>query len=109
MKLVHGRWIVVNTPTHGKTIAISVASMPNLLLRLEGLAVFIAAVVLYAHQGGNGLAFVALLLATVALIVVSPVGLQLALIWFAHIGLDRAMGFGLKYATVFNDTHFQHI
>lgn len=26
-------------------------------------------------------------------------------IWFAHIGFDRAMGYGLKYSTGFADTH----
>jgi uncharacterized protein DUF4260 len=30
---------------------------------------------------------------------------QLALIWFSHIGLDRALGFGLKYPSAFGDTH----
>jgi hypothetical protein len=29
----------------------------------------------------------------------------LALIWFAHIGLDRMLGFGLKFPTGFGDTH----
>lgn len=29
----------------------------------------------------------------------------LALIWFAHIGIDRALGYGLKYTTGFKDTH----
>lgn len=33
----------------------------------------------------------------------------LALIWFAHIGLDRALGFGLKYMTEFKDTHLAHV
>ena len=28
-----------------------------------------------------------------------------ALIWVAHIGLDRALGYGLKYPTAFRDTH----
>jgi hypothetical protein len=28
-----------------------------------------------------------------------------ALIWVAHIGADRAMGYGLKYASGFRDTH----
>ena len=31
--------------------------------------------------------------------------LLLALVWVAHIGLDRALGFGLKYPTEFKDTH----
>ena len=29
----------------------------------------------------------------------------LALIAFAHVGLDRALGYGLKYSTAFGDTH----
>ena len=32
-----------------------------------------------------------------------------ALIWFAHIGMDRAFGYGLKYATDFHDTHLGRI
>src|SRR5277367_267809 len=31
--------------------------------------------------------------------------LLLALIWIAHIGFDRMLGFGLKYPTGFQDTH----
>lgn len=33
----------------------------------------------------------------------------LSLIWFAHIGFDRLLGYGLKYETAFKDTHFQRI
>ena len=36
-------------------------------------------------------------------------GLQLALIWLAHIGMDRMLGYGLKYPTEFKDTHLNHI
>ena len=32
-----------------------------------------------------------------------------ALIWFAHIGLDRALGYGLKYDGGFHLTHLGHI
>ena len=32
-----------------------------------------------------------------------------ALIWIAHIGFDRALGYGLKYATGFGDTHLGRI
>lgn len=39
----------------------------------------------------------------------SPLLLQVGLIWFTHIGLDRAMGFGLKYPTAFQDTHLQRL
>jgi hypothetical protein len=31
----------------------------------------------------------------------------LVLIWTAHIGFDRALGFGLKYPTAFGDTHLK--
>ena len=34
---------------------------------------------------------------------------QLALIWLAHIGLDRLVGYGLKYPTAFKDTHLQRV
>ncbi len=30
---------------------------------------------------------------------------SVALIWFAHIGLDRMIGYGLKYSSGFKDTH----
>lgn len=35
----------------------------------------------------------------------SPLLYSLALIWIAHIGFDRMLGFGLKYASGFGDTH----
>jgi hypothetical protein len=35
--------------------------------------------------------------------------LAFSLIWLTHIGFDRAIGFGLKYPTTFNDTHLQHV
>jgi hypothetical protein len=31
------------------------------------------------------------------------------LIWIAHIGADRALGYGLKYPTDFKDTHLQRV
>ncbi|GFN31390.1 DUF4260 domain-containing protein [Paenibacillus xylaniclasticus] len=34
---------------------------------------------------------------------------SMALIWIAHIAMDRAIGYGLKYATDFKDTHLQRI
>ena len=39
----------------------------------------------------------------------SALGIQIALIWFAHISMDRIVGYGLKYPTVFKDTHLQHV
>jgi hypothetical protein len=38
-----------------------------------------------------------------------PSLLALALIWLAHIGMDRMLGFGLKYPTRFNDTHLARV
>jgi len=35
--------------------------------------------------------------------------LGLAAIWAAHIGFDRMLGYGLKYATGFHDTHLGRI
>ena len=34
-----------------------------------------------------------------------PEAAPIALIWLAHIGFDRAMGYGLKYADSFTHTH----
>jgi hypothetical protein len=38
-----------------------------------------------------------------------PSLLPFALIWMAHIGFDRMLGYGLKYPTRFNDTHFARV
>lgn len=117
------------------------SSLPALLLRLEGMAVFIAATIAYGRLDGSWLTYtvlllvpdlfmigyllnaqqgsviynaghtyvVAALLAGVALAFDWDLGLQLAVIWTAHIGMDRALGFGLKYPTLFKDTHLQRI
>lgn len=45
------------------------------------------------------------LLGGVSYSVGAPLGLALALIWAAHIGLDRAIGYGLKYPDDFGATH----
>jgi hypothetical protein len=34
-----------------------------------------------------------------------PALLPLSVIWSAHIGFDRLLGYGLKYETGFKDTH----
>lgn len=34
-----------------------------------------------------------------------PVAILIALIWAAHVGFDRALGYGLKYASGFRNTH----
>jgi hypothetical protein len=38
-----------------------------------------------------------------------PLVLSIAMIWLAHIGIDRALGYGLKYAAGFGFTHFGRI
>lgn len=35
--------------------------------------------------------------------------LAIGLIWTAHIGMDRMLGYGLKYPTKFKDTHMQRV
>jgi hypothetical protein len=115
--------------------------LPHMLLRLEGLAVLIAAVVLYFHKDFRWILFVALILApdlsaagyafgpkvgaiaydvahtelfavalgTVGVVAGSSAATKVALIWLAHIGADRLVGYGLKYPTAFKDTHFSRI
>jgi hypothetical protein len=39
----------------------------------------------------------------------SPLTLSIAMIWLAHIGFDRALGYGLKYAAGFGFTHLGRI
>ncbi|MFC1961028.1 DUF4260 domain-containing protein [Chloroflexota bacterium] len=116
-------------------------TMPGLLLRLEGLAVLIAAVALYYHLRGPAWLFIVLLLApdlamigyavnqSVGAVVYNSVhfyglplalaalalatgwqtGLLLALIWTAHIAMDRLAGYGFKYRTDFKETHLGRV
>ncbi len=132
---------IINQPNTQTAIKMQMPSTPNLLLRLEGLTIFIAAIAAYAHQGGSIWWFLVLLLAPdlsavgylinvrvgsmtynaahlytipvvlagAALALNMPTMLLIALIWFAHIGMDRVAGYGFKYATDFKDTHMQHV
>ena len=43
------------------------------------------------------------------MVLASPLAIAVALIWFAHIGVDRTVGYGLKYPTSFKDTHLQRV
>jgi Domain of unknown function (DUF4260) len=52
---------------------------------------------------------VPILLLAVAIIAPLPVLEPYALIWLAHIGMDRMLGYGLKYPTRFKDTHLQRV
>jgi hypothetical protein len=107
------------------------------VLRLEGAAAFAVAVALYGHAGFSwplfALLFLAPDLAMLAYLIGSRAGalvynlahtyalaLPLALylgsavaafglIWIVHIGLDRMLGYGLKYERGFGDTHLGRI
>ncbi len=113
----------------------AVTGSVRLWLRLEALAVFALAVYLYARGGYSWLIFSALFLApdlsfaaylagsrvgaagyNILHSYIGPVALAaaflatdhppiLGLIWAAHIGFDRLLGYGLKYPTEFGDTH----
>lgn len=48
-------------------------------------------------------------LMTAGLALPSPLTLSLAMIWLAHIGIDRALGYGLKYSSGFGFTHLGRI
>jgi hypothetical protein len=104
-------------------------------LRLEGLAAFIVALLVYAHLHASWWMFAILFLvpdismvgyllgprigalaynlfhtytvpAALAIVMhFSKHSFSLPAIWVAHIGFDRAMGYGLKYKTGFNHTH----
>jgi hypothetical protein len=39
----------------------------------------------------------------------APLLLSIAIIWLAHIGVDRALGYGLKYSAGFGFTHLGRI
>jgi len=48
-------------------------------------------------------------LAALAYLGVAPWAWSISLIWAAHIGIDRALGFGLKFSTAFQDTHLGRV
>ncbi len=50
-----------------------------------------------------------IVLALAALLLSWQTGIALALIWAAHIGMDRTVGYGLKYSTAFKDTHLGRV
>ena len=57
-----------------------------------------------------GHSFIApLLLAACYLAAPADILLPVALIWMAHIFMDRTFGFGLKYSSSFKETHLQRI
>lgn len=49
------------------------------------------------------------LLGFIAYVANLPVLAPIAVIWIAHIGFDRLLGYGLKYETHFKDTHLGRV
>ncbi|MFD2638698.1 DUF4260 domain-containing protein [Piscibacillus salipiscarius] len=49
------------------------------------------------------------LLLGVALIFSSSFMLAISIIWVAHIGMDRGIGYGLKYPSSFKDSHLTRV
>jgi hypothetical protein len=50
-----------------------------------------------------------LALAIAGIVALWPLAGTLAMIWLAHIGFDRALGYGLKYSSGFGFTHLGRI
>lgn len=48
-------------------------------------------------------------LAGFGLLAGAPLAVAMALVWFAHIGMDRAAGYGLKYPAGFRDNHLGRV
>lgn len=112
-------------------------SQPRIMLHLEGLAVLVGLIALYANISGDWLLFIVLLfvpdismvgylanksvgatvynighfvglplaLAGIGIAMNQSMPVAIALIWMAHIALDRAVGYGFKYPTDFKATH----
>lgn len=49
------------------------------------------------------------LLAAISIFTNDHLMTHIAIIWFAHIGMDRAVGYGLKYETGFKDNHLDKV
>lgn len=50
-----------------------------------------------------------LLLAALSYFNDSSMGIQLSLIWLAHIGMDHVFGYGFKYLGEMKETHFSRV
>jgi hypothetical protein len=60
------------------------------------------------YNAGHTLA-VPVALGGAAILTNHPEVVPFILIWTAHIGMDRMLGYGLKYPTYFADTHIQRL
>ena len=118
-----------------------ITGQPKLILRLEGLILFVAGLAVFLYLKQSVWIFAGLFLvpdlsmaaylagpklgaivynifhATIAPLLLAISGVwfgdllaqALASVWLAHIGLDRAIGYGLKYPSDFRDTHLGRI
>ena len=50
-----------------------------------------------------------IVLGLAGVLLAAPVAIAVGLIWIAHIAIDRALGYGLKLPTGFQDTHLGRI
>jgi hypothetical protein len=62
----------------------------------------------YAYNLGHSL-ILPLCLVILGTVIKSDLLTGAGLIWFGHVGWDRAFGYGLKYESSFNDTHLGKI
>ena len=79
--------------------------VPDVTMAGYALNVRVGAVV---YNAGHTLA-VPVAIGAAALLMKQPAIVPFALIWTAHIGMDRMLGYGLKYPTYFADTHLQRL
>ena len=111
----------------------AVTGTPRQLLRLEGLAMLVLAIAAYAALGASWGWFAALFLvpdlsllgylagprvgawiynaghSLIGPALLAAFAPALAVIWLAHIGFDRALGYGLKYSSAFTATHLGNV
>jgi|SRR5690606_6936752 len=52
---------------------------------------------------------IAIIIIFVGLLFENETALAIGLIWSSHIGMDRMIGYGLKYPTDFKDTHLNRV
>ena len=50
-----------------------------------------------------------LILLVISFVIVNALLLMISLIWLAHLFMDRALGYGLKYTDSFKHTHIQNL
>jgi hypothetical protein len=116
-----------------------VSDAVRLWLRLEGVAAFALALLIFARGDPSWRLFALLILAPdlsffgylagprvgalvynaahsyagplllAAALLATGYSIAVPLVWCAHIGFDRMLGYGLKYPTAFTDTHLGRI